>query len=159
MLSVNFRILFINNAKTDFFFSFAVKLSNTDIYRKFFSPEFRLGLAEFLKNLHFFLHGRCLLHWSISSSTSPVHWDTFEQSLESQLIAIMRTFQRTQPLDQICLKVRSKDIVLRLISVNTFRNTVNAYLGDTFGPRLLLDQKHVYGALRRFWKAKVPWHF
>ena len=75
--------------------------------------------------------------------------ETHEQSLESQLIAIMRMFQRTQPLEQLCLKVRSKDIVRKILSWNTSRNTVNTYLSDTFGLRLLLNQKHVYGALRR----------
>ena len=148
----------IINAETyfpfpDFSLLFTVKLSNTDIYPKFFQLQhanFRLGLAEFWNNLYLFLQGQCLLHWFISSSTSSVHWDTFEQSLESQLIAIMRTFQGTQPLDQICFKVRSMDIVRRLNSVNTSRNTFNTYFSDTFGPQLLLDQKHVSRARQRF---------
>ena len=83
-----------------------------------FSAEFRLGLAEFLKSSYLFLHGQCLLHWSMSLQNSQVQWGKYQQSLESQLIAIMRTFQRKQPFDQICLKVRSKDIVRKLISVN-----------------------------------------
>ena len=56
-----------------------------------FSAEFRLGLAEFLKSSYLFFHGHCLLHWSMSLPTFQVHWDKYQQSLESQLIAIMRT--------------------------------------------------------------------
>ena len=72
---------------------FTAKLSNTDIYHEFFAAtaKIRLGLAEFLKNSYFFIRGQCLLHWSTSSPASPVHWDTYEWSLESRLIAIVLT--------------------------------------------------------------------
>ena len=39
------------------------------------------------------------------------------------------------PLDQICLKVCSKDIVGMLVLVNTSINIVNTYFSDTFGLR------------------------
>ena len=59
------------------------------------------------------------IYYSMTNKCIIMHHNAkYQQSLESQLIAIMRTFQRTQPFDQICLKVRSKDIVRKLISVN-----------------------------------------
>ena len=65
-----------------------------------------------------------------------------------------KRYWRTHPLDKICLKVRSKDIVRKLVLVNTSRNTVNTYFSVTFGLQLLLDEKHVYGARQRFFEGE-----
>ena len=125
------------------FFFVTVKLSDTDIY-----PEFsRRVLEKFI----------FVLSWTVSSTL--IHESAYFSSSLRQIPAKSRKsvdryhanrFQRTQPFDQICLKVRSKDVVRKLVSVNALRSTVNTYLSDIFGPWLLLDQKHLYGARQRF---------
>ena len=125
------------------FFFVTVKLSDTDIY-----PEFsRRVLEKFI----------FVLSWTVSSTL--IHESAYFSSSLRQIPAKSRKsvdryhanrFQRTQPFDQICLKVRSKDVVRKLVSVNAFRSTVNTYVSDIFGPWLLLDQKHLYGARQRF---------
>ena len=134
---------------TDFFFCHG-KIKRHWYLPWVFSAKFRLGLAEFLKSSYLFFHGQCLLHWSMSLPTFQVHWEKYQQSRKSVDRYHANQFQRTQPFDQICLKVRSKDVVRKLVSVNAFRSTVNTYLSDIFGPWLLLDQKHLYGARQRF---------
>ena len=88
----------------------------------------------------------------MSSPAFPVHWDTYEQSPERQLIAIALTVSK-DATTRTGLNVSSKDIVRELVSVNTSRNTVNTYFSDKFGLQLLLDQNHVFETRQRFCKG------